>query len=368
MRLGDVVPGRLRALLEQATRHSNVLFFLAGFLFDAVTIKRIDATPDLAVQIGYLSGLTLLVVHQHRESRGLWSPGRWIAKIWRHNLDALHFLYGGLLSAYVVLYFKSTSGVKAALFLVFLVVLMIFNEAPRIRRFGCRLRLGLYGFCVASFLIYFIPILFGRVNDWTFVLSLGIAALLVWLVAGWLAGREPELRSARIRLSLPAAGLLLVMAALYFLRWIPPVPLSVQYQGIYHSVQRIDREYVLRFPEPPFWAFWRGASQPFEARQGDTVYYFLRLYAPARLRHEVRIRWEMFDEQRKTYTTTDLLPLPVVGGRREGYRGYMAKSHYQPGLWRVSAETRDGRTIGNIRFRIDLDESGQERSWVERRM
>jgi hypothetical protein len=355
---------RWRSLYERSRRNSNIIFFLGGFLFDALTITRIDAIADLAVQIGYLSSLTLLLLFQSRHSHGLWSPGKWTSKLWPYNVEVLHFLYGGLLSAYVVLYFKSSSGLKAILFLIFLAVLMVLNELPPFRHWGSRVRLALYGFCVASFLIYFIPILIGRVNDWVFLASLALSALLVWWVAKWIVAPEPDPAAARVHLSLPVGALFATMAALHLLGWIPPVPLSVQHQGIYHSVRRIDGKYWLRYPAPPFWAFWRDDSEPFQARDGDSVYYFARIYAPARFRHDVLIRWEVFDERREAFVTTDLRPLSLVGGRLEGFRGYMAKSNYRPGLWRVGAETQDGRTIGSIRFRIRPDDSRGERKWA----
>ena len=109
------------------------------------------------------------------------------ARGWRYNVEALHFLYGGLLSAYVVLYFRSSTGARPALFLALLVGVMGLNEVPRIRRAGYTLRLGLYGFCVLSFLTYFIPIVLGRIDGWVFLLSLLSSAAVVWQVTRWLA-------------------------------------------------------------------------------------------------------------------------------------------------------------------------------------
>jgi hypothetical protein len=86
------------------SRLSSVVTFAAGFLFDLLTMQRIDAGLDLAFQFAYLGGFTGLLVYQHREVMGRWTSSRLAARWWRHNVEALHFLYGGLLSAYVVLY------------------------------------------------------------------------------------------------------------------------------------------------------------------------------------------------------------------------------------------------------------------------
>src|SRR5688500_5427154 len=71
---------------------SPTALFVAGFLFDFLTMQRIDAWLDLAFQLAYLTGLTILLIAHDRR--------------WRYHTEVLHFLYGGLLSAYVVLYFR----------------------------------------------------------------------------------------------------------------------------------------------------------------------------------------------------------------------------------------------------------------------
>ena len=42
----------------------------------------------------------------------------------------------------------------------------------------------------------------------------------------------------------------------------------------------------------------------------------------------------------------------ITGGRKEGYRGFAMKQNYQPGEWRISIETTDGREIGRIYFEV----------------
>ena len=364
----------MRSVFEFLRRHSAPAMFAAGFLFDFFTMQRIDAWLDLAFQLAYLAGLTALLVFQHREAEGRWVPGRVAGRVWRYNVEALHFLYGGLLSAYVVLYFRSSTGARPALFLALLVGVMGLNEVPRIRRAGYTLRLGLYGFCVLSFLIYFFPIVLGRIDGWVFLLSLLSSAAVVWQVTRWLQPASPkptpepwrrrgEGGADRRRLFAPAAGVLLFIAVLYFLRLIPPVPLSVQFQGIYHDVRREDGGYTLVYQEPPPWVFWRRDSRTFVRREGDRLHYFARVFAPTGFEHRVIIRWEFLDPSSETWTTTDRVPLDVVGGRAEGFRGFAVKSNFTAGRWRVTAETEDGRAIATLPFRVEEDAGTGERQW-----
>ncbi|HEY1308244.1 MAG TPA: DUF2914 domain-containing protein [Vicinamibacterales bacterium] len=346
-----------------ALRHySSVITFVAGFLFDIVTMSRIDAWLNLASQVGYLAGLTGLLVYQHREITGRWAPGRLIARLWHYNVEALHFLLGGLLSAYVVLYFRSTSSSRAVLFLLLLVIVMVMNEVPRVRSAGYRLRIALYAFCVLSFLSYFIPIIVGRINQWIFLLSLLLSGAIVWWMTRWL---EPDADRVAERRGMfaPAAGVLVFIGALYVLRLIPPVPLSVQFQGIYHDVRRDSRGFSLVYEAPPFWAVWRHDSRPFERRDGDRLHYFVRVFAPSGFRHSVVIRWDLFEPARGSWMTTDRVVLDVVGGREDGFRGAVVKSNFMPGRWRVSAETEDGRALATLTFSVEEDTTTGERLW-----
>jgi hypothetical protein len=180
----DRLPPSLAALVRWGVDHSNVAMFVAGFLFDVLTIQRIDSRADLAIQLLYLLVITALIVLQHREATGGWTPPRLIRRWWRHNVEVLHFFYGGLLSAYVILYFRSSTGARPLVFFLLLVLLFLLNEMPQIRQAGHRLRLGLYAFCVLSFLNYFVPIVVGRMGGWVFLATLVSAAAVVWLLAG----------------------------------------------------------------------------------------------------------------------------------------------------------------------------------------
>jgi hypothetical protein len=50
----------------------------------------------------------------------------------------------------------------------------------------------------------------------------------------------------------------------------------------------------------------------------------------------------------------DSIPIRIVGGREQGFRGYGLKSNYQPGEWKVQVETTDGREIGRVYFDLEV--------------
>jgi hypothetical protein len=303
-----------------------------------------------------------------RYELGLWHPAGLISKAWHYETEAIHFFYGGLLSAYVIFYFKSTTVSRSALFLLLTALLLLANEMPQIKKAGSRMRLGLHAFCLVSYLNYLIPVLLGRMGWWTFALAcLLTTGSSYWLVRH-LARLMPEPRKSAFAMGWPPAMVLVLVVVFYSLNWIPPVPLSLQYGGIYHQVQKEGEAYRLVYPTPPWYRFWRHDSRPFLARPGDSIYCFVRVFAPRRFTHQVYMRWSMQNPNTGRYLTSDRLALPIYGGRGEGYRGYGAKSNYEPGRWRVDLETEDGRTIGEVPFTVVPDPSTEPRVWRDRRM
>ncbi|HRY30498.1 MAG TPA: DUF2914 domain-containing protein, partial [Elusimicrobiota bacterium] len=300
---------------------------------------------------------------QYREKRGEWTPPPALARLWAYNVEILHFVYGGLLSVYVVLYFQSGAGRRTAVFLFLVGALFVMNEFPLLRRNSHRLRLALYAFCVCSYLIYLVPILVGRLGGWVFGASVAISVGLLWSMAGLLTRREPARRKAQRRLFAPAAGVFGLIVLLYFLHLIPPVPLSVQWAGIFHDLEKTSEGYLLKTPRPPWHAFWKRESRPFRARPGDKIFYFVRIFAPARFEHAVHLRWYVYDAAAKRYVSSDRMLVTVIGGRRKGFRGYAYKTNYHPGRWRVVTETSDGRAIGITDFEVLADKGTGPREW-----
>jgi hypothetical protein len=346
----------------------NVLLFVGGFVFDWFTVGRIDSWIDIAVQLFYLTVIAGLLVLQQMHVQGAWKPRGRFGRLWPHNDKVLHFLYGALLSVHVVLYVRSSAAAEPAVFLVLLGATMVLNELPQIRRFGFRVRLGLYTFALATLSIYLVPLLLGYMGRLVFVLSLVLAALIVVALSAWLARWEPEPRRAIWRLAAPGGIVLVLILVLYFARLIPPVPLSVQGHGIYHGIARTPAGFVLRsLPSRFRVSDWKD-SRPFRARPGDKLVYFVRLFAPAGFNHRITIRWERRDPRSGRWLVTDRIPLEIVGGRALGFRGHAAKENYEPGAWRVRTESEDGRTIGLLGFEVLRDPEMGQRTWVESRM
>ncbi|MBP8003828.1 MAG: DUF2914 domain-containing protein [Elusimicrobia bacterium] len=357
---------RLKTLFGVLKHSSNLVFFIVGFLFDAVTLVRIDSLLDLSLHAVYLALITgLILENERRGSRPVTSTG-WIARLWRYESELLHFCYGGLLSAFVVLYFKSTSVSRSLFFFVPTVLLMVANEMPQVRRVGHRLRLGLYAFCQLSFMNYLVPIALGVMGGAVFLLSV----LLAGVLTGGLVWAVHRLHPSRTRASLAAAPTLVfaVVIGSYFLKWIPPVPLSLQFAGIFHGVERVGKNYQLAYWRRIPGNWFHREDRRFLYREGDRVHFFVRVFGPRRFRHALGLVWEHRDPASGRWNKTDRVPLEVRGGRAAGYRGWAAKANYAPGRWRVSVVTEDDRSLGGVNFTVAPDPSAEPRVVKIRRM
>jgi hypothetical protein len=354
---------RFSTVRQGFVKYSNLLFFIGGFIFDALTLRRIDAVWDLVLQFVYLLFIVVMIDFQARKARGIWVPSPRVERWWHYDIEALHFVYGGLLSAYVIFYFKSSTFSRSAFFLLLVIVLMFANEMPQLRKAGFKMRLGLYALCIVSYLNYLLPVLIGRMGGWVFALAVLLSGWTAVVLVKRLARYEPNPKKAYWTLGWSPAVVLLLVVVFYVNRWIPPVPLSMQYAGIYHQVNKEGNRYQLKSIKWPWYQFWRSDDRPFLARPGDSIHCFVRVFAPSRFRNQIYLHWGYQPVNAKRFITSDRIPLSIFGGRGEGFRGYSAKTNYQPGHWRVVIEIEDGRALGEVEFDVKSDPNTDERAW-----
>jgi len=347
---------RLREYLGRNERQVAVTFFTGGFLFDILTTGRIDAWATFAQQLLYLAAIFGVLLHIFLE-QGAAPPaperlGRIARAYYEYRGAALHFALGALMNLYAIFFFKSSSLLVSFGFLAFLVALLVANESRRFKALGLHVKSALLAICVLSFAAIVVPTLVGSVGPWVFAGSMLAGTLPFVALGAWVRRRRPGLLPSAIRQFLaPAAAVLLLFVASYLLRVIPPVPLSIPFIGVYHGVERTEHGYQL-LHERPWWRFWQHGDQQFLSQPGDRVYVFFRVFSPARFADRVRMRW-YWEPGGRGWLLQDSIPIDIVGGREEGFRGYGYKSNYQPGRWKVQVETTDGREIGRVYFTVE---------------
>jgi len=352
---------RIRAALHKPI--TPVLFFFGGVTFDTLTLTRIDRLSDNLILLGYLALLGLLIVAMGRTGRASTTmetvplPGvaAFTERTRPYHPMAIQFLLGGLLSAYAVFYSRSASFTSTAVFFALLVGLLVGNEFLHDQVSNVRLMLALYALAACSFLTFFLPVITGVMSTAMFlagaVLSVVLTIAMVRLIY---RGDRLSSRVESIKIALPALLVVGTLVAFYFLNWIPPVPLSMSFGGVYHRVARAGDAYELTFEKPPWYRFWKRSDDLF---RGEGAHCFTAIFAPIDLRADIHHHWQHRATEGANvgqFVTTDRIRVAIVGGRGGGYRAFTVKQRVAPGDWRVNVETIDGRIIGRVSFRAEV--------------
>lgn len=345
------------------------VFFLCGVTYDTVTLSRIDRFLDNLVLLLYLALLGTLIVLTGRldsesppEAEQLLSNSaatRWVWEARPYYPMASQFLLGGLFSAYAIFYSQSATFTGTAVFFALLIVLLVANEFLRDRLSNLRLLVSLYAVVCFAFFTFFLPVITGIMNAAIFligaVLSLAVTMYLVQLVY-----RHNPDHSARepFRVTTPAMALITVLVGFYFLNWIPPVPLSLKFGGMYHEVKRVGDHFELSF-EKRWYQVWKRSDTIYPSN--EPIYCFTAVFAPVDLNTTIYHHWYYRPNDSRPFTHADKIPLKISGGREGGYRAYSFKQGLDPGDWRVDIEAADGRIIGRVAVRVSSQTEDQPR-------
>ncbi len=347
---------RLKLYYASHPRYLAAAFFAAGFVFDMLTLGRIDSWLVIGQQALYLAIILALLLQMFFGIETRFS---------RYRSPAVHFLLGALLNLYTLFFFKSSSLLVSFAFLAFLVALLLANESERFKALGLHVKFALLSLCMLSFFAAVVPIALRSIGLWVFLLSMLAGCLPLAAAAAFVRRRAPELQArARREILVPLGSVLVGFLAFYLFRLIPPVPLSIPFIGVYHNVERTAEGYRLTHQRPA-WRIWHNGDQWFAAQPGDKVYVYFRVFSPANFSDQVLLRWyKRGGPGADRWMLQDTIPIRILGGREAGFRGYGVKTNYQPGEWKVQVETTDGREIGRVYFDLETVPEAQPREFA----
>lgn len=345
-------------------RPISSLSLLGGFVFNAVALTRVDEFKEnfwIAVHLLIVAACILLINREENNGGDAVALGANPEKLHFWLITMMQFMFGGLLSTFLVFYFRSAVLSVAWPFLLVLVIAFVANES--LKRHYARLYFQISFFFLSVFLfaIFFVPVLVHDINAFVFVIS-GIVSLIIILLflvllrytGGVSLGRD------RIVLFSMIAGIFVSINALYFLDLIPPLPLSLQDAGVYHSIIRnSEGNYIASFEERSFFDKIKQivGVYPTYHNDGKFVYVFSSIFSPADFKLTIVHEWQKYDLNTNSWVTSGVISLPVKGGRAAGYRTYSAKSGVTPGKWRVSVKTVSGQVLGRLVFVVENQDS-----------
>jgi len=348
--------------------YTPFLSFCAGVTYDTFTLTRIDRLfPNLFLLL-YVTLLGALIILTGRVQLGQlptppqqtssWSILAILQKTRPYQVPALHFLFGSLFSAYAIVYSRSASFNSSAIFLGIIVIVLVLNEFFHTRLSGLTVQTTLFALVTFSFFTFFLPVVTGYMNTLVFMIGVGLSiAVVIRVITLTYRGISTPSRWTAVFTSLPAIGLVGLLTGFYFLNWIPPVPLSLKFAGIYHLAEKTNGSYRLTFEEGS-WYEWMKDSDNVLRGEGP-AYCFTSVFAPKSLETTIYHHWQhrAFSKNdnadERSFHTTDRIPINISGGREAGYRSYTVKQHVDPGEWQVTAETEDERIIGKVSFWVE---------------
>ena len=329
-----VVGERVRHTYERVRPWVPAVFFIGGFLWDALTLGQKIKSVDLFILLAYLSGAAAILV----------ALGRGVEFRGSQYLNAvLQFFFGGMFSALFIFYFLSSSDLPGYLIVLGLAGLLIGNEFVHSRYSELTLAWAMFTMSAAMFFNFALAHLFRSISTFWFYLGTLIAVLLVLALR-----RLSRHESASVMPSLVLAALLLVVHALNF---IPPVPLVKKEMLIAHELRKVDGSYAA-VVESPEWRFWRTSSRVFHRAGSERVYCFTSVFVPTGIQTTIRHRWLFYEPGAAEWQTMSVVPFTISGGRSGGYRGLTYKQNIAAGSWRVIAESESGAAIGIIDFEV----------------
>jgi len=342
-----------RNFIRRHSKYAPILFFIGGFIFDTLTLGRIDRTYDLVVLCFHMFSLSITLYLYNLADDDKWK-NTFLERYEEYFPLAIQFFFGGLSSAYVIYFSRSVSLSKTASFFIILVLLLIANEFLKKRISNKYLQFGVYSFISFTFFTFMIPVFLKELNTSVFLISgaVSLASTLILLV--FIYGRSPSTRK-EIKLVKMVAIIMAIYCIInlfYFLKLIPPVPLALDKGIVAHNVEMKNNTYEVTYESEDSYVFWRKHKLDFSYAPNESVYIFSSIFAPTDLKKAIFHRWKWYNDSTKEWETTEDIGYNITGGRDGGFRGYTYKNNVKPGDWEVQVLTDEEQVLGVIKFRI----------------
>lgn len=358
---------RFRKFIRRHQKYLPVLFFMGGFIFDTLTLGRIDRVYDLTVLCAHMTFLTVVIYLFNRMDDGKWE-NTFLERFQIYFPLAIQFSFGGLSSAFVIFFSRSVSMTKTITFFIILVALLFANELLKKRISNKYLQFSVYFFISFTFFSFIIPVLVKQMNTLIFIIS-GLVSLAITLsLIAFIYRKSPSTR-LEINLKKIFGIVFIIYTAInifYFTNLIPPVPLALDTGLAAHHVERENGNYLVSYERDDWYVFWRDHRIKFIRQPEEKVFVFTSIFAPTKFKKSVSHRWKWFNEVTNNWEVVDNIGYEITGGRDAGYRGYTFKQNVKPGLWEVDVITEEELILGVIEFEIIEDATLTPKRMIER--
>ncbi len=354
----------IRNFYGRFERPISSLSLVGGFIFDAVTLQRVDALWDNVWVVAHLLIVAVCIILINREDVKMaedQASRRTLARSRVQNPATLHFwlvnvmqfFFGGILSTYLVFYFRSASLASNWPFLCILGLAFWANESLKREYVRLTFQIVLLYVSLFAFSVFLVPVVLHKIGYSIFLLSglLSLVVLFMFLaVLSYVT--ERKLRYERNKVLASICMLFLTFNLLYFFNLIPPIPLSLKDSGVYHSIEKDGAGNYVVTAEPTTWRNFFILYDDVHVATGTPVFIYSAIFSPPLLNLTIEHHYQVYDPVAEAWLDKGTVPLYVAGGRDGGFRTYSMRNDLSPGKWRVNVETESGQIIGTIRFTV----------------
>ena len=347
----------LKQFFDKYESYLSALTLILGFIFDYLTLERVDFLMDNLFIILYLviAGAGIIIINLYEEGR---LRNGFIEKIYEFLPFLIQFAFGGLFSAFVIFYSKSASFLSSGAFILILFILLVGNEFFKKSYQKLVFQVGIYFVALFSFSIFFLPVLMKQMGALIFLGSGIISLLSIGLFIFGLSKLSPlRFKEGKKLLVLTILGLYTFINLLYFTNIIPPIPISLKSGDVYHFVERKSDGSYLAIGESDTRWYGKFMREVVHLRPDEPAYLFSSVFAPTDLSTKIVHDWQYFDQTQDKWISASKIDFNIIGGRGNGFRGFSKKENIFPGKWRVDIKTERNQVIGRVRFDVSRVET-----------
>lgn len=355
-------PLKLKNLYIKYERAISAIALVSGFLFNAIFLKRVDLFWEnfwVAIHI-LMCACAMILINYEKKNRLLSNEKFRVICIY-----VLQFTFGGLLSTFIVFYFRSAVLAVAWPFLLVLIIAFIVNESYKHKYSRMDFQILFLFLSIYLYFSFLIPIIFHAIGHSLFILAGLLSTALILLFIFFVSRTASEkYKSESKTIFFSIVGILILFNSLYILNVIPPLPMSLQDAKVVHSIYKnSDGTYTVKSEGDEPFGFIKqlfGNYGTYHLTNGPVAYVYSSVFAPNNFAERIIHEWEYFDPDKKEWQTRFSTNLSVIGGRDNGFRTYSSYTGLTPGSWRVEVRLPNGPVIGRIMFlasREDFDDS-----------
>lgn len=341
-------------------RRISSISLIGGFIFDSITLNRVDAFWENVWILGHIISIVLVMTwinwlesHPGDEE----NP----EKIHFWLVNALQFLFGGILSVFLVFYFRSADLSVSWPFILLLILTFAANELLKAKFIRLTFQVTLLFSSIYICLIFLLPVIIHRIGTDVFIYSGLLSIILIGLFISLLSRvSKDKYRKSRLSIYFYIISVFITVNILYFTNIIPPLPISIKDSGVYLYIGRSDSGDLVGRHEDLGWRSFFSVYKEVSQNNSDVIYAYSAVFSPTKFDMEIVHDWQHYNENTGEWFSRARIPLRVVGGRDGGFRTYSRLEKLDSGKWRVNVLTLGGQVIGRVRFQISTEHLGGE--------